>query len=69
MDGIFAKCDSVFTVVGIAKRQPRRFDKNGELLIKYDQTDMARRRSSATAASIARPDNTKEKDTEQEEYV
>lgn len=70
MDGIFAKCNSIFTVVKIAKTQPKRFGKDGELLIEYDRTDMARRRSSATAASISRPGNVGEKDEdEQQEFV
>lgn len=72
MDNIFAQCESIFTVVKIAKTEPRRYGKNGELLIEYQQTEMARRRSSATAASIPvrQVDNTKEKDgQEQQEYV
>lgn len=52
MDSIFAQCNSIFTVVKIAKKEPRRYGKNGELLIEYTQTEMARRRSSATAASV-----------------
>ena len=46
MDAIFAKCNSIFTVVKIAKDEPRRYGKNGELLINYEDTDMAGRRAS-----------------------
>ena len=46
MDAIFAKCNSIFTIVKIAKEEPHRYGKNGELLIKYEDTDMAERRAS-----------------------
>lgn len=49
MDAIFVKCKSIFTVVGIAKREPRRYGKHGETLISYDETDIAQRRRSSTA--------------------
>lgn len=49
MDSIFAKTDSWFGVVKVAKKEPRRYGKNGEMLINYDQTDMAMRRRSSTA--------------------
>ncbi|KAF2817095.1 sugar transporter family protein [Mytilinidion resinicola] len=51
MDSIFHKTTSVFDVVRIARETPRRYGKNGELLIAYDDTEehaaAARRRSSA----------------------
>ena len=50
MDTIFHKCKSVFTVVGIANREPRRYGKDGELLITYEETDEFRRRSSVVPA-------------------
>lgn len=68
MDSIFAKCGSIFTVVKIAKEEPRRYGKNGELLIEYRQTEMARRRSSATATSMGGA-MTKEKSRDEQEYV
>lgn len=68
MDSIFAKCGSIFTVVKIAKNEPRRYGKNGELLIEYQQTDMSRRRSSATAASMSGAP-AKEKSHDEQEYV
>ena len=42
MDTIFHKCNGAagwFTVVKIAHSEPRRYGKNGELLIAYDETD------------------------------
>ena len=42
MDTIFHKCHGTagwFTVVKIARDEPRRYGKNGELLIAYDETD------------------------------
>ena len=45
------KTDSIFTVVKVAKNEPRRYGKNGELLVAYDESDIAaRRRSSAGGA-------------------
>ena len=46
MDTIFHKCKSIFTVVGIANREPRRYGKDGELLISYEETDEFQRKSS-----------------------
>lgn len=39
MDNIFMKTKSIFTTVKQARDEPRRFDKNGELLIKYEETE------------------------------
>jgi len=49
MDAIFVKTKSIFTAVRVAKEEPRRYGKNGEVLINYDQTDMAHRRRSSVA--------------------
>merc|ERR1712000_387773 len=46
MDNIFMKTKSILTTVKQARDEPRRFDKNGELLIKYEETDEHRRRYS-----------------------
>jgi asparagine synthetase A len=46
MDTIFAKTRNVFTVVQTAKEEPRRFGKNGEVLINYDETEEHFRRAS-----------------------
>ncbi|KAF8859442.1 major facilitator superfamily transporter monosaccharide [Acephala macrosclerotiorum] len=39
MDSIFQKTKSIFTVVKRAKEEPRRYGKNGELLINYEETE------------------------------
>ena len=46
MDSIFHKTDSVFSVVRVAKEEPRRYGKHGELLIDYAQTEEHKRRAS-----------------------
>ena len=45
MDAIFHKCKSIWTVVGIADKEPRRYGKDGELLIDYAQTEEHRTHS------------------------
>lgn len=47
MDSIFRKCNSYFTAVKIARDEPRRFGKKGELLINYEETEEHQRRASA----------------------
>ena len=48
MDTIFAKTKNIFSVVETAKTEPRRYGKNGEVLINYNETEEHfRRRSSA----------------------
>ena len=55
MDSIFHKTKSVFSVVRLAKEEPRRFGKNGEVLINYDEaiddTNALRRRSVTTGGA------------------
>ena len=46
MDSIFRKCHSYFTVVKVARDEPRRYGKKGELLINYDETEEHARRAS-----------------------
>ncbi|KAK7543854.1 sugar transporter STL1 [Phyllosticta citricarpa] len=54
MDTIFHKTTSIWNLVGIARKEPRRYGKNGELLINYEDTeDAAARQGSRTGA--ARP--------------
>ncbi|EGD99308.1 sugar transporter STL1 [Trichophyton tonsurans CBS 112818] len=48
MDSIFRKTKSIFTVVKIARETPRRYGKNGEVLINYDETDEHRARAGVT---------------------
>ena len=49
MDTIFHKTDHWWQVVGVAQREPRRYGKNGELLLAYDQTEEYQRRSSVAS--------------------
>ncbi|KAL8955459.1 MAG: hypothetical protein Q9183_006633, partial [Haloplaca sp. 2 TL-2023] len=51
MDAIFRKCHSVFTVVKIAKEEPRRYGKNGELLIHYEETEEHRQRQASVVSN------------------
>ncbi|KAL8720294.1 MAG: hypothetical protein Q9225_002832 [Loekoesia sp. 1 TL-2023] len=51
MDGIFRKCHSVFTVVNIAKNEPQRYGKNGELLIRYEETEEHRERQASVVSN------------------
>ena len=46
MDTIFRKTDSIFSVVGVARNEPHRYGKKGELLIHYEETDDHKRRAS-----------------------
>jgi hypothetical protein len=46
MDSIFQKTKNLFTVVWTAKHEPRRYGKNGEILINYEETEEHLRRSS-----------------------
>ena len=54
MDSIFVKCNSIFTVVRIAKDEPRRYDKKGNPIINYEDTDMAERRGSVLSTRSAK---------------
>jgi len=56
MDEIFHQVHGfkgIFTVVKVAREMPRRYGKNGELLINYDETEEARRVSERRRSSIA----------------
>lgn len=46
MDAIFRKTKSVWSLVKVARDEPRRYGKNGELLINYTETDEHFRRAS-----------------------
>lgn len=46
MDTIFHKTTSAFNVVSVARNEPHRYGKNGELLINYQDTEERLRRSS-----------------------
>ncbi|PGH20721.1 hypothetical protein AJ80_03481 [Polytolypa hystricis UAMH7299] len=47
MDTIFRNTDSVFSAVRVARETPRRYGKNGELLVNYTETEEHQRRISA----------------------
>ncbi|KAL8682004.1 MAG: hypothetical protein Q9186_001880 [Xanthomendoza sp. 1 TL-2023] len=51
MDSIFRKCHSVFTVVRIAKEEPQRYGKSGELLIDYEDTEEHRQRQASVVSA------------------
>lgn len=46
MDTIFYKTNNVFNVVTVARNEPHRFGKNGELLVNYQDTAEHLRRAS-----------------------
>jgi len=48
MDSIFRKTKNVFVVVWTAKHEPRRYGRNGELLIDCKETEKRRRRTSSS---------------------
>ena len=49
MDTIFHKTRHWWQVVSVAHHEPRRYGKNGELLIDYTQTDEFQRRASVAS--------------------
>jgi hypothetical protein len=56
MDDIFHQVHGfkgIFTVVKVAREMPRRYGKNGELLISYEETEEARRVAERRRSSIA----------------
>ena len=55
MDSIFRKTNSYFTVVRIARDEPRRYGKKGELLINYEETEEHQRRASAWSGTGEKP--------------
>lgn len=46
MDTIFHKTSNVFDLVSVARAEPHRYGKNGELLINYEETEEHLRRAS-----------------------
>ena len=51
MDSIFRKTTSIFNVVRVAKEEPRRYGKKGEVLIQYEETgEHAQRIASVVSA-------------------
>ncbi|CAL5874528.1 uncharacterized protein PFLUO_LOCUS8824 [Penicillium psychrofluorescens] len=54
MDSIFHKTTSVFNVVSVARNEPHRYGKHGELLINYEDTEEHLRRASYASEKAAR---------------
>ncbi len=53
MDSIFRKCHGTagwFTIVKIARDEPRRYGTNGELLIAYDETEDHQQRQASVVS-------------------
>lgn len=46
MDTIFHKTNNVFSLVSVARNEPNRYGKNGELLVNYQDTEEHLRRAS-----------------------
>ncbi|KAG7001320.1 hypothetical protein G7Y79_00032g066730 [Physcia stellaris] len=51
MDSIFRNAKGWFSVVKIAREQPRRYGKSGELLIQYDETEEHARRQASVGGA------------------
>jgi hypothetical protein len=49
MDSIFQKTKNIFTAVWTAKHEPRRYGKNGEILIDYEESEEHLRRASVAS--------------------
>ncbi|KAL5462903.1 hypothetical protein PMIN07_004722 [Paraphaeosphaeria minitans] len=73
MNEIFHKTTNPFDVVKIAKQMPHRYDKHGELLISYEETEEAQmyaeRRRSSVAAAEARGASLRAANWEKEDEV
>lgn len=52
MDIIFRKTKSIFTVVSVAKHEPKRYGTDGELLITSDNIDDARLRQASVVSGM-----------------
>ena len=59
MDSIFRKCTSYLSVVKLAREEPRRYGKNGELLISYEETEEHERRASVLSTGLPKEDGEK----------
>ena len=69
MDVIFNKTTSVFDVVSVARKEPRRYGKHGELLIDYQNTDEHKRVVSAAGGHGAEKLATPGKESMNPEYT
>lgn len=55
MDTIFHKTSNIFNVVSVARNEPHRYGKNGELLINYQDTEEHLRRASHVSEKHGTP--------------
>jgi hypothetical protein len=70
MDNIFVKTNSIFSAVSVAKHEPHRYDKKGDVLINYEETaEHERRRSSATYGGPRRLSRASEGEKEAVEHT
>lgn len=70
MDSIFQKTKNIFTAVWTAKHEPRRYGKNGEILINYEESEEHFRRASLASqrrASMGYIEKTPSRDAEKVE--
>lgn len=70
MDSIFQKTKNIFTAVWTAKHEPRRYGKNGEILINYEESEEHFRRTSLASqrrASMGYIEKTPSRDAEKVE--
>jgi hypothetical protein len=63
MDTIFHKTTSVFNVVSVARNEPHRYGKNGELLINYEETEEHLRRASYVSEKVKLANETSDLET------
>ena len=52
MDIIFRKTNSIFSLVSVAKHEPRRYDSNGELLLTAESIDDNRLRQASVVSGM-----------------
>ena len=62
MDAIFRKTSNVFQTVSIARNEPRRYNKRGELLIGMDEIDDEVYRRASVISYHRRPSSVVEKE-------
>ncbi len=62
MDLIFRKTKSIWQIVSIANNEPRRYGKNGELLLTTDELDDARLRQASVVGGVVEKGEYREKE-------
>lgn len=64
MDTIFHKTNNVFNLVSVARNEPHRYGKKGELLVNYQDTEEHLRRASYTDKHVNKAQLTSSSDLE-----